>query len=126
MMAELAPRWKADLERGPDCLIIRLRPSESGPIEDRRLASELWSLLEQHLVYRLILELDEVGELSPDTLDQLVDLSNQICQRDGLLRICGLAEKNRAMLQARRECERMPHYASREAAIMRSRPVSTR
>lgn len=125
-MAELAPRWKADLERGPDCLIIRLRLCESGAIEDRRLASELWSLLEQHLVNRLILELDDVGELRRATLDQLVALSNQICQRDGMLRICGLSERNREMLQASRECERMPHYVSREAAIMRSQPLSTR
>ena len=125
-MAELAPRWQADLERGPDCLIIRLRPSKNGPIEDRQLASEMWSLLEQHLVHRLILELDDVGELRRETLGELVKLSRQICERDGLLRICGLSENNRAMLQASRDSERMPHYATREAALMRSRPLTAR
>ena len=125
-MAELAPGWKMDLERGPDCLIIRLRADENGGVEDLELSDKLWQVLEQHLVYRLILELDDVGDLRGDVLGELVNLSRKICERDGMLRICGLSESNRQLLDASRVAQPVAHYASREAALMRYRPLQPR
>jgi anti-anti-sigma regulatory factor len=126
MKAELAQAWRMDLERGPDCLIIRLRPSANGVIEDRELADALWRVLQQHLVNRLILEIDDVGDLQDDVLGELVKLSHQICERDGMLRICGLSERNRELLAENQLNEHVAHYACREEAMMRYRPLQLR
>lgn len=125
-MAELAPGWKMDLERGPDCLIIRLHASQTDGACSEELADRLWRILEQHLVYRLILELDDVGELDSGALGQLTELSRRICLRDGLLRICGLSEQNRQALCDSRLADNVAHYPTRQDALMRRRPLQPR
>ena len=60
MLLELAPGWTTDLDRGPDCLFVRLHGPENGEAEGAELAERLWSLLEREFAHRLVLELDDV------------------------------------------------------------------
>ena len=61
-MQELAAGWMIETQRGPDWLFVQLQASEEQRAEGNELADSLWSLLEQHFTYRLVLELDRVEE----------------------------------------------------------------
>ena len=55
------------MDRGPNWLLVKVHSNQEGPLDDVPLAERVWHLMEEHFVYRLVLELDEV-----DVLDNLV------------------------------------------------------
>ena len=115
-MAGSGSGWCVGLERGPDWLFVRLRSGTSGQAGD--LHELLWSLLQQQMVYRLVLELDEVPRLPDTALGQLVRLKKRIEQQGGMLRLCGLSEENRQLLRATRLDQILPAYRTRHDAVM--------
>ena len=54
--------WELEVDRGPDWLFVRVRVPKRFRGEDPPLADLIWEQLEQHFVYRLALELDDVPE----------------------------------------------------------------
>jgi len=123
-MFNVASRWKADVDRGPDWVFVRLRPGQHPG--DSPLADYLWSILQQHFTYRLVLELDEVRDLQSHLIGQLALLAQRIQKRGGLLRLCGLSEDNKALLNTCRLDSYMPHFATRGEAVMGHRPHQPR
>jgi anti-anti-sigma factor len=118
IMVSVSEGWKLDVERGPDWLFVRLHNPPAIGQEGEPLAEQLWSLLEQHFMYRLVLELDDVQALRSSLIGQLVLLYKRIHQRGGMLRICGLGEAQRQALRSTRLDERFPCYKDREDAVM--------
>ena len=94
-MLTVAQGYAFDIERGPDWLLVRVRNVGAPNTETPPLAERLWTLLQQHLTHRLVLELDQVASLDENMLGQLAQLGRRIEQHDGVLRLCGLSPRNR-------------------------------
>jgi anti-anti-sigma regulatory factor len=113
--------WCADVERGPDWLMVRLHAPDARPGDGAGLADDLWSLLRGHLVRRMVLELDEIDCLRSSLVGQLVSLQDRVNSDGGMLRVCGLSDQNRQVLRACRLDGRFPNYQDRRDAIMAPR-----
>ena len=118
-MLEATSTLKLDVERGPDWLFVRLHAPDV-KIEGEPIAEQLWSLMEQHFINRLVVELDDVPALRSYLIGQLVLLYKRIHERGGMLRICGLTDVQRQVLRTMRLDERFPCYENRAAALMGS------
>ena len=114
----LARGWDLDVERGPDWLFVRPRRSSEIAASELSLAEHIWSLLEQNLTHRLVLELDEIECLTSRLIGQLVWLQKRIHSHDGTLRICGLSSDNEALLDESHLSGCLPHFRDREEAVM--------
>lgn len=130
-MYELAPGWEMDVERGPDCLVVRLgkadlEPEEGGLEEGVALAEQLWNLLQQHFVCRLVLEMDQVPFLSSHLIGQLVLLHKRLYNEGGFLRLCGISEGGRQALAVSRLSACFPDYRDRYEAVGGFRPSQPR
>lgn len=117
-MRTFAPEWELEVHRGPGWLLVKLlNPDDSPP--PPLLADQLWSLMERHLVYRLVLDLDEIRVFDRHLLGQLVQLYRRIRRHEGVMRLCGLSPLNRKVLEShRRLVDRLPPYDDVEEAIM--------
>jgi anti-anti-sigma factor len=121
-MQELASGWTIETERGPDCLFIRLHGPQTLETDARDLVEPLWSHLEQHFTYRLVLELNDVTILRSNILGALVQLQKRITEHGGLMRICGLSKQGQEILRATQLDTCLAQYRSREEAVMGYRP----
>jgi len=110
--------WGLDVERGPDWLLVRVQPPRRAGRGTPSLAEVLWSLLEQHLTYRLVLELDQVDVLDGELLDQLAAVHDRVMAHGGLMRLCGLSPENRRILFDHRLDDRFVAYEDREEAVL--------
>ena len=119
MLATLAG-YEFDVDRGPDWLWIRIRSLETGSLLSAPLAEELKELVEKHFIYRIVLELHRVPELSSHLIGELVQLSRHILKHDGVLRVCGLSPEGRAMLEMCGLDDLCLAYETREEAIVGS------
>jgi anti-anti-sigma factor len=90
------------------------------------LAEQVWSLLEQNMTHRLVLELDDIGLLISSLIGQLVLLQKKIGSQGGLMRLCGLSANNKRVLETCRLGGYLPQYADRTQAVMGERPVKPR
>ena len=117
-MKELDHGWKADVDRGPNWLLVRLHSPGDGAAAEAGLADDLLLLLKNHLMRRMVLELNDVQRLRSGLLGQLVRLHDSVCNEGGVLRICGLSDENRQVLQACRLDRRLPSYVDRREAVM--------
>ena len=115
-----------DLSRGPGWLFLRLRNFDPDCPETDALAERIWSLLEKHLVYRLVLELDEVELLRSILIAQLVLLQRRMAKRDGVIRLSGLSPHNREVLETCRLEEHLPAFENRVEAVMGLKPTQPR
>ncbi len=113
-MADIVEDWGVEIDRGPDWLFLRLRPGKLGP---DGVADMLWSLADQHFVYRLVLEMNDVEVLPSRLMGQLVVLQNRVLQRDGALRLCGLSDDCAETLHFCRLDQALPNYDCREDAV---------
>ena len=119
--------WDMDVDRGPDWVLIRLRPTETEGTSDLSLAEKIWSLLEQSFTYRLVLELDCLELLRSPLIGQLVLLAKRIHSHGGMLRLCRLSAQNQQVLHVCRLDGCLPNYDSRGDAVMgANRPLQPR
>lgn len=102
------------VDRGPDWLFVRIRPE---PEHLDRVADRLWSLMNQHFVHRIVLEMDEVDFLPSLLMGQLVMLHKRVLQNEGTLRLCGLSRQCADALHLCRLDQALPHFHSREDAV---------
>jgi anti-anti-sigma factor len=122
----LTSSWQLQLERGPNCLFVRLCPTRARGCDDAELSERLADLLDQHLTNRLVLEMEQVDLLNSLLLGQLVDLSNRVRTQGGMLRLCGLSPYNQDVLRTTRLDRRLPHYADRLNAVHTTMPAKPR
>ncbi len=110
--------WDLAVDRGPDWLFVRpIRLGAAGD-EQSSLAHEVWCLLEQTLMHRLVLELDDIPSLDVELVEQLLWLQQRIHGHEGIMRICGLAPANRQLLHKLDTEGQLAVYCDREAAVM--------
>jgi anti-anti-sigma factor len=117
-MVKSALRWNFSVDRGPDCLFVKLRVPKVTLQESNQLAEKLWKILSRHFVYRLVLEMDEVDRLPSPVIGQLVALKQRIQQHGGMLRLCGLRETCREALDACCLEADLPNYDDRTDAVV--------
>jgi len=126
MPATASSAWKLDVDRGPDWLFVKVHVPSRYRGDDPPLADQLWELLEQHFVYRLALELDDVPLMHSFLLGQLVVLHKRIAEHDGVLRVCGLSPMNQRVLEMHGLSAQMPNYYDRNDALMGAREYKPR
>ena len=119
-MLAVAAGYEFDVDRGPDWLWIRVRSVETGSSPDKSLAEEVKELVERHFIYRVVLELHRVPELSSQLIGELVELDRHILRHGGVLRVCGLSAEGRAMLEMCDLDDLCLAYETREEAILGS------
>jgi anti-anti-sigma factor len=119
-MLATANGWDLEVERGPGWLMVTVGdpgcPSEELP----SLAECVWSVLEQHFTYRLVLELNQIPLLNSHLIGQLIALYRRIREHEGVLRLCGLSAYNRHVLQTCRLDHRLPAFEDRREAVLSS------
>jgi len=124
-MPTTVPAWELTVDRGPDSLWVKVNNPEVPP-EAPPLAGYLWSLLERHFTYRLVLDLTEVRALDRKLLSELLRLQRRIRQHNGLMRACGLSPACQRVLRRHGLDGRFPCYGSLEDAVMGSWPRNPR
>ena len=117
-MLATVPGCEFEVERGPDWLLVRIVNLDPDPLQSPTLSEHLWSLLERHLTYRLVLQLDALPVLDSYVLGQLLDLRQRVDGRGGLMRLCSLSPQNHRILHRSRLAEVFLPYHSREEAVM--------
>ena len=125
-MLETAQGWSVKVDRGPDWLFVRLYGSPDNGGDYSNLAEHIWTVLEQHFIYRLVLELDQVPTLPSSLIGQLVLLHKRLHMHNGLMRLCGLSDGQRSALESCRLEARFPHYGNRDEAVFGYRPLQPR
>ena len=118
MRLNLAAGWAAEVDRGPDCLFVRLHGRERTQPAELDLADQLSRLLAKEFAHRLVVEMDDVPAMRSHMLAELVRLCQQIHDQGGLMRVCGLSADNREILRRTRLNELLPLYGSRTEAVM--------
>lgn len=120
-MPAIATGWELKVDRGPGWLLVKAKgPGPDAP-ETTVLADQLWSILERHLVYRLVLDLDQIELLNSALIGQLLVLYRRIHEHDGMLRLCGLSPFNQKVLRVHGLIDRFGAYANPQDAVMGSR-----
>jgi anti-anti-sigma factor len=123
-MELLASNWTCEVERGPGCLFIRLHaPADAR--DNPRLAEDIWEQLSKHLMYRLVLDMEDVPTLRSQLIGQLLSLREKITGHEGMLRLCGLSEQCQRTLRKTNLDEWLSFYPTREDAVM-GRPAQPR
>ena len=117
-MLTISPGWDLEVQRGPDWLFVKLGNRPPADAEIPSLADEIWSILDRHFVYRLVLQLDGVRTLNRDLLRELVVLYRRIRQHGGMMRLCGLSAQHHKMLEDSGLIRRFPAYQDLQEAVM--------
>jgi anti-anti-sigma factor len=121
MTTAVTERWDLDLQRGPDCLLIKVMdPIEEGA-DPAELSDRIWSLLEQQFTYRVVIDLAEIDHLGSHMVGQLVHLAQQVAAHGGLMRLCGLSSWDQESLRRCGLNSVLPAYPHREDAIFSDR-----
>jgi hypothetical protein len=82
--------FQLEVDRGPNWLFVTVRPT-TGSCDLDSLTDELWAVVAKHFIYRLVVELDAVGDLSSSVVAQLIELRDRLEANGGALRVCGLS-----------------------------------
>jgi len=115
--------WQLDVQRGPQWLLVKLRRSGGSRVgetgdEATALFDRIWSLLENHFTYRVVLDFEQLDLLNSPLIGQLIRLSKRIQERDGVIRLCGLSDHNRHVLHTCHLSDRLRPYHTRREAVM--------
>lgn len=125
MAAEIAPGCTFTIDRGPDWLFLRPQlPRDAGAEVD--LADSAWDMMQQHLVHRVVLELEDLNLLRSWLIGQLIHLHKRVTSQGGTMRISGLSDENQEVLRMCRLDDRFPQYPCRANAVMGWRPMKAR
>ncbi|HEY4760449.1 MAG TPA: STAS domain-containing protein [Thermoguttaceae bacterium] len=117
-MLAIAPGWELDVERGPDWLFLKIQNKEAYNETSPPLAERIWDMMQQHLTSRLVLDLSQIPLLNSYLIGQLIKLYKQICEHDGVMRLCGLSSYNRRVLHTCHLEDRFQLYHDRREAVM--------
>jgi anti-anti-sigma factor len=121
-MLATVPGCKCEVQRGPDWLFVRIVNLDSDPSQSPSLSLHLWSLLERHLTYRLVLQLEDALTLDSYVLGQLLELRQRIDARGGIMRLCSLSSENHRVLHTSHLDDVFLPYQTREEAVRGHHP----
>jgi hypothetical protein len=125
-MPAIATGWELEVHRGPGWLLVKPSCPSEDLVEHAPLADQVWSLLECHFVYRLVLELDDVRIVDSHLIGQMLALHRRIRSRGGVMRVCGLSSFNQKVLRMHGLIDRFPAYGDLREAVMGSGPCKPR
>jgi anti-anti-sigma regulatory factor len=125
-MLAIAPGWELKVDRGPNWLWVKVERPESYSVDTPPLADEVWTQLDRHFIYRLVLELEDIEVLDSYLIGQLVMLDRRIREHGGILRLSGLSPFNCEILGTHGLGGRFPIYDSLTEAVMGSAPRKPR
>jgi hypothetical protein len=126
-MIELSPGWELTIKRGPDLLIVRVRCSNEETSADPGLADRVWAVMQQHFTNRLVLDLEEIEMLNGDLPGELLRLAGWISDLHGVIRVCGVSEKNEEAFRESLPGKCFPLYRTTADAVFCSwRPTQPR
>lgn len=125
-MLQVSGSWCLDVDRGPDWLFVRVAEQPREAEDAPPLADTLWSLLEQHFTYRLVLECDALRTVNSNLIGQLVLLHKRIYKHGGLMRLAGLSDDNFEVLRQARLDRNFPRFYNRAEAVLGHRPLQPR
>jgi anti-anti-sigma factor len=156
-MVQTSVDWQLDVARGPGCVIVRPHHLDKQPLrgttaknaatrhaatmdtaaaeveevtlsEVASLAEDIWAILDKHLTYRVVLDMDDVTQLTSGVLGQLVALQARVDAHGGMVRVCGLSPSNENVLDVTQLRSHIPCYSTRGEAVHGSiqRPVQPR
>jgi anti-anti-sigma factor len=117
-MLATASGWELIVKRGPDWLIIAIDGSDPDKEDAPLLADQIWSLMEQHMTYRVVLELRGIPVLTSHLIGQLIDLYRRIREHEGVMRLCGLSAYNRRVLHTCHLDDRLQSYDDLHEAVL--------
>ncbi|HEX7447161.1 MAG TPA: STAS domain-containing protein [Pirellulales bacterium] len=95
-------------------------------IDDASLADGIWSVIEQHFTYRVVVECDQLGRFTSAMIAQLLTLNRRIRGHGGTLRLCGLSDDNQETLRQCRIDGFFPRFSDRSQAVLGNRPLQPR
>jgi anti-anti-sigma factor len=120
------------VERGPGWVFVSVHPPQDYPAieepvlpEAPSLAEDVWDILQQHMVDRVVLQMDGVDFVSSRLIGQLVLLHKRIHNAGGIIRLCGLTPHCEQALKSAGLAGRFPHYDRLDDAV-RGMPVKPR
>lgn len=125
-MIGVSSGWTLEVDRGPDWLFVRLAAPTDGEAEISSLAESVWFVVQQHFVYRVVLECDQLSMLNSGLIAQLVGLHRRLQKQGGTLRLCGLSDDNQQSLRSCRLDSLFPQFRSRSQAVLAHRPALPR
>jgi hypothetical protein len=106
-----------DVERGPNWLFVRVRKCRLGDPEAISLAQRVSSALDQHFIYRVVLELEEAALPCDRLIEELRVLDQWIQDHHGVLRLCGLPSQYTRRFHRAHLTNQFPLYHDREEAV---------
>ena len=106
-----------DIERGPNWLFVRVKKCHPDDPEATSLAERVSSALEQHFIYRVVLELDEAALPCDHLIGELRVLDQWIQDHHGVLRLCGLPPQYIRRFHRAHLTTEFPLYHDREEAV---------
>jgi len=118
MVTHVIEGFKLSVDRGPNWLLVKLRPKRRFAQDVPQVADELWSIATRHFIYRVVLELDELDRMPAELTEQLVILQERLMQCGGSLRICGLPAECVEKLHDRHLDVALPNFATRQEAVL--------
>lgn len=99
-MVLVARPWTLDVERGPNLLIIKVKGDDAPEDEMAELAESVWSVLDAHHIYRVVLDCAQLPPLSVSLIVQFEQLHKRVLAHEGMLRLCALSKANKKALRA--------------------------
>jgi anti-anti-sigma factor len=118
--------WQIEVERGPSWLILHAHHDDAGLDDVSALTEIVWSISSAHLIYRVVLELDELETMPSHLIGQLVLLQKRLQTHGGVLRLCGLSDQCQQALKTCRLEDNLKSYPTRQCAVNAFRPVQPR
>lgn len=118
MQMEKSGQWQTNVERGPGWLFVRLRQEPGVDFAAESISKSLWRLMQNHMTRRMVIEMEDVPVIQSELLGQLLELNRMIREQGGLMRLCGVSDDNRQVLERTRVGKRFPQYNTREEAVM--------
>jgi hypothetical protein len=122
MAVHVVDGLEMNVDRGPNWLFVKLRGKKAPRTAVPHIADKLWSISTRHFIYRLVLELDELEEIPPGWMDELVDLQQRLTECGGALRICGvMPDAEHVASSSGNSDSRLSSHATRAEAVLGSR-----
>lgn len=122
-MTWIAPGWELLWERSPDWLFVRVRCAEPNGADTPPLAEQVWNIVREESVQRVVLDLGELPFLFSYLIGQMMLLQKRLCAQAGVIRLCGVSPRNFESIRLCRLDHHLPCYAHREDAVMGHNPM---
>jgi anti-anti-sigma regulatory factor len=116
-MVVISRGWDLDVDRGPDWLIVGIRCGHDSEWDNPPLAESIWHLLDQSFTHRVVVDLSGVTMLHTWLIGQLVQLQKRVGAHEGVMRVCGLTDRNRDILRSCRLDGFFPNFHDRNEAV---------